>query len=214
MKIYYSLIFLLASLFMFDNAFAQQSNDGIGLNLATLAIIAGFSGIGTLGWGIFQYRQTRYDKRKDLFLELTKEFDSSKDFLPAKKILDGWAISYSAKNGLCVTSHGQFSGYNIDWILAPDFRKRKELEAKYKQNIFHGMSEEDLNQAWGLIRDSFDAMFDFYERLLYLQKNKRITPTEMSYFDYYLDLAKKDKDVFAFLDFYNFSWHRKLKYGQ
>ena len=200
--------------FMFDYAYAEQNNAKLGINLETLAIIAGFSGIGTLGWGIFQYRQVRLDKRKDLFLEITKEFDKSKEFLPAKKILDNWTVSYSSKNGLQPSVKGQFSLANIDWILSKGYVDRKALEQKYHNDYFQYLDERELDESWRLLRESFDALFDFFERLVYLQENNRITNKEMNYFEYYLGLAKKYEHIISFLEIYGFSWHKNLKYDK
>ena len=134
-------------LFMIDNAFAEQHDKGLDINLEILAIIAGFSGIGTLGWGIYQYRQVRLDKRKEVFLEITKEFDTSVEFLPAKKILDAWAVAYSAEKGLRPSVKGQFSINNIDWILSKGYNHRMALEKKYEKD-FQGLKSDEL---WSIV---------------------------------------------------------------
>lgn len=214
MKIFYFLFFITTPFFMFNYAFAEEHNGALEINLEYLAILAGFSGIATFGWGIYQYRQVRLDKRKELFLEITKEFDTSKEFLPAKKILDGWTAAYSVEKGLQPSVTGQFSKNNIDWILSKGYKHRKDLENKYKEKYFQNLKSDDLDESWRLLRESFDALFDFYERLVYLQENKRITKKEMAYFEYYLELAKEDKNVISFLETYKFSWHKDLKYDK
>ena len=211
MKIIYLLLFIMIPLFMIDNAFAEQHDKGLDINLEILAIIAGFSGIGTLGWGIYQYRQVRLDKRKEVFLEITKEFDTSVEFLPAKKILDAWAVAYSAEKGLRPSVKGQFSINNIDWILSKGYNHRMALEKKYEKD-FQGLKSDELDESWRLLRESFDALFDFLQRLVYLQENNRITNKEMAYFDYYLNLAKENENIITFLNTYKFSWHKDLKY--
>ncbi len=151
----------------------------------------------------------RLDKRKELFINLTKEFDSAKELVPAKKILDTWAIAYAKDKGLRAAVKGQFSIINIDWILSKGFNHRKALEENYD---FKGLDEGDLDDAWLQLRDSFDALFDFFEKLVYFQKNNRITNKEMAYFEYYLELAKNEPKIITFLDTYDFTWHKVLKY--
>ena len=57
-----------------------------------LIAIAGLSGVAGLFWGIFQYRQTRIEKRKDLLFHLADKFDNDERLIYAKKILDDLSL--------------------------------------------------------------------------------------------------------------------------
>lgn len=174
-----------------------------------LLAVAGLSGVAGLFWGIYQYRESRNDKRKETFFQLTKDFDSSMEILPAKKILDEWAYHYTKKKGLFISNYGGFHIDTIKWILAPSYDERVEVKKEFKEEL-DGYSEADLDEAWRLLRDSFDALFDFFERLVYLKRNGRITKDELGYFIGFMRIAKNDEDIVKFLDEWEYGWHKEV----
>jgi len=169
----------------------------------------GASGIAGLFWGIYQYREARNDRRKETFFTLTKDFDHSKEFHFAKKILDTWALDYNKEKGLFINPDGEFSLRSIRWILSVGFPGRMQFERE-NPDFCIDKSDEDLDEIWRLLRDSFDAVFDFFERLAYLYAGKRITTEEIQYFRHYIKAVKNNPEIFSFLDTYDYSWHKKL----
>lgn len=170
----------------------------------------GASGILGLFWGIYQYKEARNDKRKETFFSLTKEFDASEQLYYAKKILDGWALDYSKeKKILFIVSSGPFSSLTIEWILSKGFRHRLEFEQDHV-DYFKDLNPEQRHESWKQLRDSFDSLFDFFERLTYLYNNGRITEKELAYFAYYIDKAKTNDYVLNFLKTYQYTWYKKL----
>jgi len=174
-----------------------------------LLAVAGLSGVAGLFWGIYQYSESRNDKRKETFFQLTKDFDSSLEILPAKKVLDEWAYDYTKKKGLFISNYGGFHIETIRWILAPTYDDRVKAEKEFKEDL-DGYSEAELDQAWRLLRDSFDALFDFFERLMYLKRNGRITKDELGYFVGFMRIAKNNEDIVKFLDEWEYGWHQEV----
>ena len=181
-------------------------------NLNVIQIIlatTGASGIAGLFWGIYQYREGRNDRRKETFFTLIKDFDYSTEMHFAKKILDTWAIDYNKEKGLIVTPDGEFSLGSIRWILSRGFAGRIEFENEHPDFCIN-KSDEELDDVWRLLRESFDTLFDFFERLTYLYEGERITAKEIKYFMYYIKAAKTNPEIISFLDDYGFSWHKEL----
>lgn len=202
------IIFLITA--SFNQAFSEDGSDGYEL-VDVLLAIAGLSGVAGLFWAIYEYKESRNDKRKETFFELTGNFDTSKEMLFAKKILDTWTLAYSEKKGRIIDSSGMFGIHLIEWILARGYGDRLKFEKEHP-DIFSKMSKEDLDDAWRELRDSFDALFDFFERLTYLYKNKRITVEEIVYFDYFIKPARDNEKITDFLDYWGYTWHKELIY--
>ena len=175
--------------------------------------IAGLAAVGTLVWGIYEYRESRSDKRKEIFIEIAETFDSSKDMRFAKKILDTWAYSYSKEKRLFIDPNGIFSLRNIGWILAIGYSGRSDFEVENPDFLksIEELEEEDLDFVWLTFRDSFDTLFFFFERLRYLQKSKRVTQDELEYFRYFIDAVKANPTIMEFLTVYKYRWHTELE---
>jgi hypothetical protein len=190
---------------------ANQSQLELFTNL--FLAIAGLAAVGTLVWGIYEYREARSDKRKETFIELAEFFDTSKNMKFAKKILDTWAYSYSKERKMYIDPEGIFSYKSIGWILSVGHHGRNEFEQSnidFLESI-EKIDDEDLDFVWLTLRDSFDDLFDFFERLRYLQKSNRITQDELEYFRYYIDAAKNMPQIMEFLTVYKYRWQTQLK---
>ncbi|MGQ0606240.1 MAG: hypothetical protein ACT4OD_04710 [Candidatus Nitrosotenuis sp.] len=207
-------IIFLIILFIFANqTFSEEDRNAFESFTNLFFTIAGMAAVGTLVWGIYEYREARSDKRKETFIELAETFDSSKDMRFAKKILDTWAYSYSKDKRLYIDPKGIFSLRNIEWILSVGYSGRNDFEAENPDFLksIEELGEEDLDFVWLTLRDSFDTLFFFFERLRYLQKSKRITQDELEYFRYFIDAAKAKSTIVEFLTVYKYRWHTELK---
>jgi hypothetical protein len=183
--------------------------------LSLVIPILSASGIVGLFWGIYQYREARNDRRKETFFKLTEEFDNSRELFYAKKILDQWAFDYlkqkneSNKSELKITPSGAFSLFSIEWILSINFEDRMKFESDNPE-FFVQLSYDDKHEVWLQLRDSFDSLFSFFERLKYLYNNRRITDNELLYFKYYIKNAKDQQHIVHFLNEYEYTWHNVI----
>ena len=76
--------------------------------------IAGLSGVAGLFWGIYQYRQSRIEKRKDILFEIVREFDKSEEMNFAKRILDDFQLK--VEDGW-LNKFGFYAKLNLSTIL-------------------------------------------------------------------------------------------------
>jgi hypothetical protein len=173
-------------------------------------LIAAMVALAGLFWGLLQYRQTGMDKRKEDFFQLAKEFDTTKEMYFAKKILDTWALDYSKSRGLFVSEGGPFNMHTINWILATGYSCKTAYE-KLNPEFGKDKSDEEMFEAWQFLRDSFDTLFDFFERLTYLYLNNRVKHQELVYFSNYITAAIKNEDVKRFLTTWGYRWHNDLR---
>lgn len=172
--------------------------------------IIGAVGVAGLLWGLWQYRQAKGDKRKEDFFQLAKEFDTSVEMYFAKKILDQWGLDYSKEKGLFTHESGPFHIGTLKWILAEDYDTKLKYEAGHDE-FCKGKTDEEKFEAWQKLRDSFDLLFSFFERVAYLYNNNRVKEKELRYFTGYIDNAIDNQDVKKFLDAWGYKWHKDLK---
>ena len=177
------------SLVFAENGTSILSQD-ISLLIQLIIAIAGVSGVAGLFWGIYEYRENQKSKRKDILFEVVHEFDRSEEMHFAKKILDGFV--YNFPESFDQLGPNYFSKDNLKQILRShedhDITVPKEIE----------------------LRDSFSALFDFFDKLGYLYSNKIIKKHELGYFDYYIDRSRKSLGVLEFVKNYDYRWHDEL----
>jgi hypothetical protein len=152
--------------------------------------IAGLSGVGGLFWGIYQYRENRIMKRKDILFQLVHEFDRSKEMDPAKKILDGYVYNFPESMNLGIN---YFTKDNLKQILR-----------------YHHDEPEIVDSNEIKIRESFSTLFDFFDKLGYLFSNGVVKERELSYFSYYINSARESDGVLQFVKNYHFRWNGEL----
>jgi len=177
------------SLVFAENGISILSED-ISLLIQLIIAIAGISGVAGLFWGIYEYRENQKAKRKDTLFELVNEFDRSEEMHFAKKILDGFVYNFPE---------------SIDQ-LGPNYFSKDNLKQILRSHEDHDITVSKEME----LRDSFSALFDFFDKLGYLYSNKIIKKRELEYFDYYIDRARKSSGVLEFVKNYDYRWHDKL----
>ena len=164
-------------------------NESVSGLIELFMAVAGLSGVAGLFWGIFQYRKSRIEKRKDLLFHLADKFDDDDRFTYAKKLLDDFSLEPKP-------------GWEND---------TKDYHKNNFETILNYHFEVPITDAGYIeIRDSFDALFDFFDRLTYLYKLGLIKKEEFSHFSYYLKKAKENENVRNYVDYYEFNWIKEL----
>lgn len=154
--------------------------------------IASTSGIAGLFWGIYQYRASRIKNRKEILFELIKEFDDPSNKMQlAKYILDGYYIT--PKN-------------NWEQKKDPNYYSIVQLE-KILRNSNNNPITDPGETA---IRESFDTLLNFFDKLAYLLHIGLIKPEETLYFDYYIIKSVKQKSVTKYAKVYEFPLYRNI----
>jgi hypothetical protein len=153
-------------------------------------LIAAIAGVTGLFWAVFQYRQGQIERRKTTLFELVEDFDSSDAIKPAKMILDDYYLN--SQDGWQVKSDRYYGRENLKLIL----RDHKTQPVSDPGEI--------------AIRDSFDALLDFFSRLGYLMDIKLVKKKELTYFRYYIERAKTNPAVKQYTGIYEFPLFQKL----
>jgi hypothetical protein len=164
------------------SAIIQPSN--LDLILQILGIVGGI--VGALGffWGLYEYRQTQKVKRQQLLFELIDTFDNEKHKMyQAKRLLDDFTVPASG---------GWYHGGNLNIILRNHADKPIDDPGEIQ------------------IRESFDALLDFFGKLEYLVQIGLMTKSELSYFEYFLMKSAENKDVRKYTQIYKFPLYNKL----
>ncbi|MBM3896185.1 MAG: hypothetical protein FJ360_00330 [Thaumarchaeota archaeon] len=165
-------------------------SEDISLIIQLVIAIAGVSGVAGLFWGIYEYRENQKTKRKDTLFKLVHDFDISKEMHFAKKILDGFVYNFPE---------------NAD-VLGPNYFSKdnlKKILRSHESSMITDPKEIEL-------RDSFSALFDFFDKLGYLYSNKIIKKRELQYFNYYIERARKSLGVLEFVKNYDYRWHNEI----
>ena len=135
-------------------------------------IIPTVAGIGGLIWGIYTYKETQILKRQEILFPLIKEFDESDKMYYSKAILDDVVIP--PENG---------------WEKQMGYYHISELETILRNHTTRSIT--DHGEA--AIRESFDALLDFFAKLEYLFNIGLIKKQEISYFRYYINKCAVNK---------------------
>ena len=151
--------------------------------------IAGLSGVGGLFWGIYQYKQSGIEKRKNILFELVKEFDKSTKMGHAKRILDDFNLKPQK-----------------EWTKEYGYYHKRNLSDLLKSHYLEGVDDKGKSD----IRDSFDALFDFFDRLGYLYKVGLVKEDELSHFEYFLKRARENEAVLNYVKVYGSKWLKQL----
>jgi hypothetical protein len=170
--------------------YSIMSSDTIANVILTAASASGLAG---LFWGIYQYRETKAIKRKEILFDLIKEFDDPSNKMQyAKLILDRYYITpkrmWQRKD-----DQEYYSITNLNRILRKTSNKDPITDP--------GETE---------IRHSFDTLLDFFDKLAYLLSIGIIKQDETLYFDYYIIRAIKQKEVRDYAKTYEFPLFRNL----
>lgn len=163
--------------------------------LATLLVaVAGLAGVvgglGGLFLGIGQYRESQALKRKEILFNLVKEFDETTLLKTAKKLLD-------------------------NFYLDPEHSWAKQDSRYYgNRNLVHILRNHEVEWVSDpgemAVRESIDAILDFFGKLEYLLEVNLIKVQEIVYFDYYLKKASESDAVQKYTEYYKFPLYAKL----
>lgn len=156
-----------------------------------ITAIASMSAVGAIIFGIFQYKKDQINKKKDILFPLIEEFDDDcKKMDLAKKLLDEY--KYKLEGGL----HSMEEGYYY----------RIENEAIFRHHVPGGINDPRETE----VRESFDALLDFFGKIGYLLDVGLLNKKEIGYFEYYINKASKSKSVGTYITNYDFPLYRKL----
>jgi hypothetical protein len=148
------------------------------------ALIAAVVALVGFIWGLITYKKDQNLRRKDVIFPLINEFDESEQMKIAKYLLDDKKIER-----------------HPDWKW-PDNFYRKQYLPIILRNPLETKKIDDAGEY--AIRESFDALLDFFAKLEYLLETDLIKPKEIMYFKYYLDKIYDEKAVEKYIRTYHF----------
>ncbi|MGI0082157.1 MAG: hypothetical protein ACREAF_00565 [Nitrosopumilaceae archaeon] len=145
---------------------------------------------GTL-FGIYQYNKDQINRRKDTLMPLTSEFDDdANEMRIAKDLLDNYKFP---------------KGYWDNPLVEYDWYEISNLE------IFRHHEKKTIDDAGEQkIRESFDALLDFFGKVGYLLDVGLIKKKEIEYFRYYLDKTIDSEGVGLYVSNYEFPLYLNL----
>jgi hypothetical protein len=147
--------------------------------IAAVVVLVGFF------WGLITYKKDQTLRRKDVIFPLINEFDESKQMKIAKYLLDDKKIERGP-----------------DWKWPENFYRKQYLSIILRDPL---TKEKEIKDAGEFaIRESFDALLDFFYKLEYLFETDIIKPKEIIYFKYYLDKIYDEKPVMNYITIYKF----------
>ncbi len=150
---------------------------------------------------LFQYMKDERVRRKDTLLPLITEFeDDAHNMNIAKDMLDGFKYP---------KGYWKIPNVPYDWYQL----SQKRIFRK------HGIPNDPIRDAGEFeIRNSFDALLDFFGKLGYLLEVKLVKKKELEYFRYYIEKAIDSDSIGLYLSNYEFKLYHyllaKLKYEQ
>jgi hypothetical protein len=153
------------------------------ITLATTLIPTAVGGVGAF-WGIFTYREGQKLKRKEILFPLIDEFDKAHKMFLAKAILDDFT---------CSLPDSQEELAQLGKITIKDYKHPDQLKELYHvDNLYitlrYHKDEGDVTDLRELcVRESFDAIIDFYAKLEYLKRIGLLKEEELEHFKYYYD---------------------------
>jgi hypothetical protein len=164
-------------------------------SLQIASLLTALVGIVGLIFGIYQYGQAQKVKRQQILFELIHEYNYSEEQRLAKRILD-------------------------DFYVDKDLKKRgiqfkQPNEYYYVSHLgqilrWHGReSIEDPGEE--VIRESFDALLEFFGKLEYLLELGLIKKNELLYFDYFLRKTLDNEAVRKYARDYPVPLYQKLQ---
>lgn len=146
-------------------------------------------------WGILEYRNAQKLKRKQILFKLVHEFDYSSEMYLAQRILDDFNVVEYFRERKIKFRHREayYFASNLKRLL----RDHKKIPI------------EDPGER--AIRDSFDALLEFFGKLEYLLEVGLIEKKELLYFQYFLDKCQASDAVMKYVKTYGFPLYRKLQ---
>jgi len=185
--------------------FIESSKSGIGLSEFIGIIIAIITSIiAIIGFvkGLKEYKNNNRIKKAEFLEKLIDEFNDNKMFL-AKRVLDDFYIDV------------ELSGNETDVEIIEKSNKISIEDVEYVKkikNILRNHKEEViLNPVEHRVRQSFDDLLDFFEKLVYYFELELISPKELKYFKYYIEKCFEISGVKDYAKNYGFKEFTKLK---
>jgi hypothetical protein len=171
------------TVFSTNNSSPSATTESIKYDITPIiaALIAGAVALAGFFWGLITYKKDQNLRRKDVIFPLINEFDESKNMKIAKYLLDDKKIERGP-----------------DWEWPDEFYRKQYLSI-----ILRDHKEKEIKDAGEFaIRESFDALLDFFLKLEYLLETEIIKQKEIIYFKYYLDKISDEKAVIKYIDAY------------
>lgn len=135
----------------------------------TIKILGSIGTIAAILFAVYQFTKGQRWQKAKLLLDLIDEFESNEKIRAAKEMLD-WdkrVIEFGEKKKLNFTNEKLISALKVvEW------------------------DDDQFSIDEKLIRDSFDAFFDFFHKLYSFQKSKLLIFKDFAYFYYYFELLR------------------------
>lgn len=167
-------------------------NQGKAIELKDLLSIA--IGVGGTIFGIITYIQNRVLKRQEIILPLMREFEESPRLKTAKDILEDKPLYPNSRMGWNIDIDDYYTRIHLKDILRP--RDERPVQDKGENEI----------------RESFDALLDFFGKLGYLLDIEVISRKEIRFFLYFIKKTKDEEAVIDYVKKYEFQMFPVLLY--
>jgi hypothetical protein len=141
-----------------------------------------------LGW--CKYRRAQNWKKAEIILGLIDSFKSDPEIQAACLMLD-WdqrEIQLEGRTMLSFRNEMLISGLRIIWM---DADKRIPLDAVRSDATSERESDTGFTCDEALIRDCFDAFFDYFDKINAFRRSALVEWKDLSYFVYWLELVCK-----------------------
>jgi len=147
-------------------------------DLLTIAI-----GVGGTIFGIITYMQNRVLKRQEIILPLMREFEESPRLKLAKDILEDKPLYPQTREDWNIQEKDYYTKINLTKLLRSRVRNHEDVK-----DIDGPVEDKGENE----IRESFDALLDFFGKLGYLLDIKVISKKESRFFLYFIKKTKEN----------------------
>jgi hypothetical protein len=140
--------------------------------------------------GLVQYRRAQNWKKAEIILGLIDSFKSDPEIQAACLMLD-WdqrEIQLEGRTMLSFRNEMLISGLRIIWM---DADKRIPLDAVRSDATSERESDTGFTCDEALIRDCFDAFFDYFDKINAFRRSALVEWKDLSYFVYWLELVCK-----------------------
>ena len=179
----------------------QNSSDGTPTlsSVGTLVtIVSTMVAISTGLYGYITNRKNQTLKRQEIIFPLIEEFEKKKGIFYAKELIDNVPIRIDPSEK--------------EFIDNP-FKLTDSKGVKvYHTSDLSKLTESILDEDVLLIKFIMDSLLNFFGKLGYLIDNKLITKNDISYFLYYIEEAKDNKDVRLFATDFGYELFAVLLY--
>jgi hypothetical protein len=150
----------------------------------------GIVAITGFAFGLVQYRRGQNWKKAEIILGLIDSFKSNPEIRAACLMLD-WdqrEIQLEGRTKLSFSNEMLISALRIIWM---DVDKQIPLDAVRSDSNSQRGSDNGFTSDEALIRDCFDAFFDYFDKVNAFRRSALVKWKDLSYFVYWLNLVCK-----------------------